>query len=121
MFLKRRLAACTVVIAALAVPVASASAAITPVNTLGPGYPRCPDGYTGPTNPATGCPPWMMIYSGVTTVPVASASPATTPVGDSGLGYPRCPDGYTGPTNPATGCPPWLMIYGPPPVGPQGG
>jgi hypothetical protein len=37
-------------------------AATTPVNDPGPGYPRCPANYTGPINPATGCPPWLMIY-----------------------------------------------------------
>jgi hypothetical protein len=58
MFLKTRSAALAAVIAALAVPVASASAATSPVKDLG--TPRCPDGYVGPTNLATGCPWWMI-------------------------------------------------------------
>jgi hypothetical protein len=58
MFLKTRFAALAAVIAALAVPVASASAATSPVKDLG--TPRCPDGYAGPTNLATGCPWWMI-------------------------------------------------------------
>jgi hypothetical protein len=66
MFLKRRFAALTAVTAALAVPVASATAATSPVNDWGIGSlsglgsPRCPDGYAGPTNLATGCPWWMI-------------------------------------------------------------
>ena len=59
MFLKRRGAACAVAIAALALPVATASAAST--DDPGLGSPRCPDGYSGPTNLATGCPWWMMV------------------------------------------------------------
>lgn len=62
MFLKTRSAALAAVIAALAVPVASASAASTPVKDSGGlGTPRCPDGYVGPTNLATGC-PWYLIH-----------------------------------------------------------
>ena len=57
MFLKRSFAASAAVIAALAVPVASASAAPT---HDGLGSPRCPDNYVGPTNLATGCPWWMI-------------------------------------------------------------
>jgi hypothetical protein len=64
MFLRRRPAAFAALIAALAVgaPVASARAAPSPatdpVITA-----SCPDGYNGPTNPATGCPYWMMSYT----------------------------------------------------------
>jgi hypothetical protein len=63
MVLRTRLAACTAVIAALAVPVASASAApaATAATTADLGSPRCPDGYSGPTNLATGCPFWVMV------------------------------------------------------------
>jgi hypothetical protein len=34
----------------------------TPTTSVNDTYPRCPANYTGPINPATGCPPWMMIY-----------------------------------------------------------
>jgi hypothetical protein len=61
MFLNRRGAACIAVIAAAAVPVASASATSTRANDAGVGSPRCPDGYVGPTNLATGCPWWLMV------------------------------------------------------------
>jgi hypothetical protein len=62
MLLKRRLAAFAAVIAALALaaPVASASAPTTPGANPGLGSPRCPDGYSGPTNLATGCPWWLI-------------------------------------------------------------
>jgi hypothetical protein len=60
MFLNRRFAALAAVISALAVPVASATAATSPVRDSGLGSPRCPDGYAGPTNLATGCPWWMI-------------------------------------------------------------
>jgi hypothetical protein len=67
MFLKRRLAAFAAVIAALAVgvPVGLASAAPDPATDPGPVItgPDCPEGYSGPTNLATGCPWWMMTYS----------------------------------------------------------
>jgi hypothetical protein len=139
MFLKQRLAACMVIGAALAAPVASAAAASAPGTDPGQGYPRCPANYTGPTNPATGCPPALMIYGpsqggiptlstvGIPTqstvgIPMLSAvgtpimGAAGTPGGNPSLGYPRCPANYTGPVNPATGCPPALMIYGPPPA-----
>jgi hypothetical protein len=67
MFPRRRLAAFTAVIAALAAgaPVALATnatpsrAAADPVVT----GPSCPDGYAGPTNLATGCPYWLMSYT----------------------------------------------------------
>lgn len=110
MFLKRHLAACIALTAALAVPAASAGAATTPASAPAAttpvvrGYPMCSAIYPGAIRPAAACYPWLMINP-----------TATTPVNDSGLGYPRCPDNYTGPINPATGCPPWLMIYGPPP------
>ena len=60
MILKKRLAAFAAVTAALAAgaPVASASAATDPVIT----GPSCPEGYSGPTNLATGCPFWLMTY-----------------------------------------------------------
>jgi hypothetical protein len=62
MFRRRRLAAVAALSAALAVgaPVASASAAASPPVITGP---SCPDGYNGPTNPATGCPYWLMSYT----------------------------------------------------------
>jgi hypothetical protein len=67
MFRKRRLAAFAPVIAALAVaaPVASGNAATSPVTEpiLMSGSPSCPPWYNGPTNLATGCPFWLMIYS----------------------------------------------------------
>ena len=63
MCLKRRIAGCIAVTAAVAVPVVSASAATTPVSDSALGSPRCPDNYVGPTNPATGCPPGLMIYA----------------------------------------------------------
>jgi hypothetical protein len=37
---------------------AAPSPATDPVITA-----SCPDGYNGPTNPATGCPYWMMSYT----------------------------------------------------------
>ena len=61
MFRKTRVAACTAVIAALAIPVTSASAATTAANDPGTGSPSCPANYTGPTNLATGCPWWTMV------------------------------------------------------------
>jgi hypothetical protein len=65
MFLKRSLAAFAPVIAALTIgaPVALAStASISATNPVITG-PSCPDGYAGPTNPATGCPPSLMSYT----------------------------------------------------------
>ena len=87
MFRKARLAACTAVIAALALPVGAASAAPSPafpdtaqfgpVVEFMPGYassvptpsnpgglpanPQCPANYSGPTNLATGC-PWYLMH-----------------------------------------------------------
>lgn len=65
MFLKRRLAAFAAVTAALAVgaPVASAGAATAAVTDPVITGPSCPDGYSGPTNLATGCPYWLMSYT----------------------------------------------------------
>jgi hypothetical protein len=65
MFLKRRLAALSAVIAALAVgaPAGLASATAPPVGDPIITGPDCPKGYNGPTNLATGCPWWMMTYS----------------------------------------------------------
>ena len=65
MLLKRRLAACAAVTAALAVgaPVALASAANDPVPAPVITGPSCPDWYAGPTNLATGCPFWLMTYT----------------------------------------------------------
>jgi hypothetical protein len=59
MLIKRRLVACTVVIAALAVPVASAGAATSDTG----GDPTCPASYNGPTNMVTGCPWYLMVDS----------------------------------------------------------
>jgi hypothetical protein len=59
---KKRLAACTAVVSALAFAVVPANATNTPVNDRALGSPRCPADYTGPTNLATGCPFWLMIY-----------------------------------------------------------
>jgi hypothetical protein len=95
MFLKTRFAALAAVIAALAVPVASATAATGPVTDPGLGLSGCANWYAGPTTLGTGCTLWM--------------GAASSPSPDSGLGSPRCPDGYSGPTNLATGCPWWLI------------
>ena len=57
MFFTRSRAACTAVIAALALPVASV---MTPMPGPDNPNPSCPEGYVGPTNPATGCPWWLM-------------------------------------------------------------
>jgi hypothetical protein len=65
MFLKRRLAAFALVIAASAVgsPVGLASAATSPATDPVITGPSCPTGYAGPTNLATGCPYWTMSYT----------------------------------------------------------
>lgn len=64
MFLKRRLAAFAPVVAALAVGApAMASAATAPTAKPVVTGPSCPDGYAGPTNPATGCPYYLMSYT----------------------------------------------------------
>jgi hypothetical protein len=65
MFLNSRHAAFAPVIAALALgaPAAAGSAATVPVANPVLTGPSCPDGYTGPTNLATGCPYWMMSYT----------------------------------------------------------
>jgi hypothetical protein len=64
MFLKKRLAAFAAVVVALPVgaPVASAGADPVPVADPVITGPSCPDGYSGPTNLATGCPWWLMTY-----------------------------------------------------------
>ena len=75
MFLTRRLAACTALTVALAVPVASANAAPPPRPSgtgQAQGSPHCPAGYSGPTNLATGCPWYVMVYD----TPPASPSRA---------------------------------------------
>jgi hypothetical protein len=61
-FLKTRPAAFAAVLTALALgaPVASASAATTPVSVQSSSNPSCPMDYSGPVNLATGCPYWMM-------------------------------------------------------------
>ena len=84
MFLKRRVAACTALIVAAAIPVASAGAAsTTPVSD----------------------PPALMfdLMAGL------GMGGSQAPTAGSSLGSPRCPDWYTGPTNLATGCP-WYLI-----------
>jgi hypothetical protein len=65
MFLKRRLVVFASVTAALAaaLPVAFASAATVPASNPVVTGPSCPAGYTGPTNPATGCPYYTMAYT----------------------------------------------------------
>jgi hypothetical protein len=65
MFLKRRLVAFASVTAALAatLPVAFAGAATVPASNPVVTGPSCPAGYTGPTNPATGCPYYTMAYT----------------------------------------------------------
>jgi hypothetical protein len=93
MFLKRRVAAVATGLAAAAIAVPAASASdppviyptmqsypadmystayvgafrVTPVSALPAANPdanpTCPAGYSGPTNPATGCPFWLMVAS----------------------------------------------------------
>jgi hypothetical protein len=65
MSLKRRLAAFAAVTTALAVgaPVALVGAATSPGTDPVITGPSCPEGYSGPTNLATGCPFWMMSYT----------------------------------------------------------
>jgi hypothetical protein len=64
MSLKRRLAAFAAVTTALAVggSVPSGGAATSPGTDPVVTGPSCPEGYSGPTNLATGCPYWMMSY-----------------------------------------------------------
>ena len=101
MFLKRCLAACTAVIAALAVLVGPAGAATAPASDSALASPGCVNYYAGPTQLAGGCP---------LAFPAGPAAATTTSASDSALGSPRCPDSYSGPTNLATGCP-WWMIH----------
>ena len=64
MILKRRLAASAAALAAMAaVPVTSAGAATIPVGDPGLLSASCPANYSGPTNPATGCPWYVMSYT----------------------------------------------------------
>jgi hypothetical protein len=79
MFLRRRRSALTALVAALAVgaPVGLASAAASPATDPVITGPSCPDGYRGPTNPATGCPYWLMSY----TVEYAGQAPVRCPPG----------------------------------------
>lgn len=56
-----RLAACLAALTAMAVPAMSASPATAATFRAGAGTLRCPPNYTGPTNPATGCPLQVMI------------------------------------------------------------
>jgi hypothetical protein len=103
MFLKRRLAALAPAMAALAVgaPVALASTASTanipatdPVIT----GPSCPDGYAGPTNPATGCPPSLMSYTVRYAGQPSYRCPVTSspPLAVSGLGAAGVPGAGAG-------------------------
>jgi hypothetical protein len=64
MFIKRHVAAFVLVIAGLTMgaPVAVAGAATPAATPLVTG-PSCPDGYSGPTNPVTGCPEYVMSYT----------------------------------------------------------
>ena len=62
MFLKSRLPAFAAVTAALALGVPAVSANAAPAADPVITGPSCPDGYSGPTNLATGCPFWMMSY-----------------------------------------------------------
>ena len=99
MFLKSRLVAFAPAIAALAVAVpAMATAATTPVGKPVVTGPSCPAGYAGPTNPATGCPYYLMSYTvqypGGPTLhcPVilnSPAPPAGVPEGCNGVGAPN--------------------------------
>jgi hypothetical protein len=65
MFLKRRLAAFGLALAASAggFPVALSTAATSPATDPVITGPSCPPGYAGPTNLATGCPYWTMSYT----------------------------------------------------------
>jgi hypothetical protein len=98
MFLKNRLAAFAPVMATLAVGApAVAAAAATPVGQPVVTGPTCPDGYVGPTNPATGCPSYLMSYTvqypgGPTyRCPIIFGPPPTSgvPEGCSGIGAPN--------------------------------
>jgi hypothetical protein len=64
MLLNRRRAAWAPIIAALTIGAPAIAGAATPP-TAKPVVtgPSCPDGYAGPTNPATGCPYYLMSYT----------------------------------------------------------
>jgi hypothetical protein len=136
MSFKRRLAASIAVAALLGVPVASASAASTPLRDSSLGAFACPDSYVGAAIPLTGCAPWLISNPGnlatppvsnVATPPVSNvATPPVSSMAPPPVSFPGpqslgCPANYVGPTNPATGCPPWMMIYSVPGVGTVGG
>jgi hypothetical protein len=81
MFLRRRLTAFAALSATVAVGAPAALAAGPATDTVISG-PSCPDGYRGPTNPATGGPYWLMSYT--------VQQPGQSPV--------RCPPGWTPPS-----------------------
>jgi hypothetical protein len=56
MFLKQSLVLLLAILAVLAFGALAASAKTAPVSLKADGSPSCPAGYSGPTNPATGCP-----------------------------------------------------------------
>jgi hypothetical protein len=99
MFLKNRLAAFALVIAALSVAAPGiATAASTPAGKPVVTGPSCPADYAGPTNPATGCPYYLMSYTvqypGGPTLhcPVILSAPAPqagVPEGCNGVGAPN--------------------------------
>jgi hypothetical protein len=82
MFLRRRLTAFAALSAAVAVAAPAAVAAGPAGDPVITG-PSCPDGYSGPTNPATGCPYWLMSYT--------VQHPGQSPV--------RCPPDWTPPSS----------------------
>jgi hypothetical protein len=100
MVIKRRYVACTAVMAALAVPVTSAGAA---TGSPRPSNPTCPADYHGPTNPATGCPWYLMTDTGATQTGATDAGGA--PSGVLGLLGPQLA--------PAFGSIPSFMAFAP--------
>ena len=93
MLLKRRLTPFVPVIAALtmAAPVAVAGAA-TPAATPIVTGPSCPNGYAGPTNPATGCPYYVMVYTVTNPGQPPMSCPAVwSPAGGAGTPPYICP------------------------------